>query len=101
MKRWAKKIGKKTSEFIEHMIVSRAFPQQALRSCLGLLRMGDRFGEERLEKACAIALSVGATRYQQVESILKKRLDTLTHSHEQNDPVISDHGNIRGSKYYK
>lgn len=101
MKRWAKKIGQKTSEFIEHMIVSRAFPQQALRSCLGLLRMGDRFGEERLEKACAIALSAGATRYQQVESILKKRLDTLTHSHEKNDPIISDHGNIRGSKYYK
>ena len=101
MKRWARKIGKKTSEFIDHMIASRAFPQQAFRSCLGLLRLGNRFGEQRLEKACVIALSVGATRYQQVESILQKRLDTLTHSHEQNDSVISDHENIRGSKYYK
>jgi len=101
MKRWAKKIGPQTDQFIDHMIASRAFPQQAFRSCLGLLRMGDRFGETRLEKACVIALSAGATRYQQVESILKKRLDTLTHSHEQNEPIISDHENIRGSKYYK
>lgn len=101
MKRWAKKIGQKTSEFIDHMIASRPFAQQAFRSCLGLLRMGDRFGEDRLEKACAIALSVGATRYQQVESILKKRLDTLPNSHEQNETIISDHENIRGSKYYK
>jgi transposase len=101
MKRWAKKIGPQTVQFIDHMIASRAFPQQAFRSCLGLLRMGVRFGEARLEKACAIALSAGATRYQQVESILKKRLDTLPHSHEQNGSIISDHENIRGSKYYK
>jgi transposase len=101
MKRWAKKIGQKTSEFIDHMIASRPFAQQAFRSCLGLLRMGDRFGEDRLERACAIALSVGATRYHQVESILKKRLDTLPTSHEQNELIISDHENIRGSKYYK
>ena len=80
---------------------ARAFPQQAFRSCLGLLRMGNRFGDDRLEKACVIALSVGATRYQHVESILKKRLDTLTHSHGQNEPIISDHENIRGSNYYK
>ena len=101
MKRWAKKIGPQTSQFIDHMIVSRAFPQQAFRSCLGLLRMGDRFGETRLEKACVIALSVGTTRYQQVESILKKRLDTIPNSHEQIEPVISEHENIRGPDYYK
>lgn len=101
MKRWASKIGNNTSEFIDHMIATRAFPQQAFRSCLGLLRMGQRFGEERLEKACAIALSAGATRYQQVESILKKRLDTLPNSHEQIQPIISEHENIRGSSYYQ
>ena len=100
MKRWAGKIGPQTSQFIDHMIASRAFPQQAFRSCLGLLRMSDRFGETRLEKACAIALTVGATRYQQVESILKKRLDTLPNSHEQDEFIMSEHENIRGSKYY-
>ncbi len=101
MERWAKKIGPQTAQFIDHMIASRAFPQQAFRSCLGLLRMGDRFGEARLENACAIALSVGATRYQQVESILKKRLDTVPNSHAQIEPIISGHENIRGPDYYK
>ena len=101
MKRWANKIGSKTSQFIDSMIVSRSFPQQAFRSCLGLLRLGHRFGETRLEKACDMALTVGATRYQQVESILKKRLDTLPDSHEQNESIIAEHKNIRGSHYYK
>ena len=101
MQRWAKKIGPQTAQFIEHMIASRAFPQQAFRSCLGLLRLGNRFGEARLEKACTIALDAGATRYQHVESILKKHLDTIASSHEQEQPALSEHHNIRGPNYYK
>jgi transposase len=101
MQRWARKIGEKTAQFIDHMIASRAFPQQAFRACLGLLRMGERFGEARLEKACTIALAVGATRYQQVESILKKRLDTLPPAHEQVPSLVLAHDNIRGPHYYQ
>jgi transposase len=104
MRRWAQKIGPQTDQFIDRLIASRAFPQQAFRSCLGLLRMGDRFGQDRLEKACAIALLAGATRYQHVESILKNRLDTLpeTDPHGQKTtPVMADHENIRGSHYYQ
>jgi hypothetical protein len=101
MRRWAKKIGAQTAAFIEHMILSRPFPQQAMRSCLGLLRMGKRFGDERLEKACAIALDAGATRYQQVESILKNKIDLLESNTESPTNVVSLHQNIRGSNYYK
>lgn len=101
MRRWAKKIGLQTAEFIEHMILSRPFPQQALRSCLGLLRLGTRYGDNRLEKACSIALSAGATRYQQVETILKNRLDTLDPITESSANIVPIHQNIRGSNYYK
>jgi transposase len=101
MKRWASKIGKNTAQFIDHLIMSRAFPQQAYRSCLGLLRLGSRYGEDRLEKACAIAYQAGATRYKQVESILKNKADVISHSSATNTPVISSHENIRGSEYYK
>ena len=101
MRRWAKKIGPHTEQFIDHMIAARAFPQQAFRSCLGLLRMGDRFGQARLEAACAIAFSAGATRYQQVESILKKGLDQLPPASQETEPSVSPHDNIRGSTYYQ
>ncbi|HHT0594978.1 TPA: IS21 family transposase [Legionella anisa] len=101
MQRWAKKIGAQTAAFIEHMILSRPFPQQAMRSCLGLLRLGKRFSDERLEKACLIALEAGATRYQQVESILKNKIDLLKSEPESQSNVVSLHQNIRGSNYYK
>ena len=101
MKRWASKTGPNTVKFMDYMIASRAFPQQAFRACLGLLRLGERFGNDRLEKACIIAYSAGATRYQQVESILKNRLDTLSLSHDEPAPTVTPHANIRGAKYYK
>lgn len=101
IKRWANKIGPKTAKFIEEMIAARAFPQQAFRSCLGLLRLGKRYGEKRLEKACARATIAGATRYQQVESILKNKMDFAPLSHAESAPILTSHGNIRGPIYYK
>lgn len=101
MKRWANKIGPHAMKFIEHLIASRAFPEQAYRACLGVLRLGSRYGENRLEKACAIAYESGATRYNQVEAILKNKLDAVPHSHTTMTPVIVSHENIRGSDYYK
>lgn len=99
LKRWAAKIGSHTADFIEHMISSRAFPQQAFRACLGLLRLGERYGEIRLEKACKKALAAGMSRYQQVESILKNKLEDVPLTHASN--VLPLHENIRGSDYYK
>jgi hypothetical protein len=40
---------------------------------LGVLRLGSRFGAQRLEKACTIAQDAGITRYQQIEPILKNK----------------------------
>lgn len=101
IKRWANKIGGHTHLFIEQMIAARSFPQQAFRSCLGLLRLASRYGEDRLEKACAIAYQAGSTRYQHVESILKNKMDLITPSSMQSTPPTPIHNNIRGSDYYQ
>lgn len=100
MKRWAKKIGQHTVAFIDNMIASRAFPQQAYRACLGVLRLGDRYGEARLEKACAKALLIGATRYKHIEAILKNRQEDVPVK-ETLPTEITKHDNIRGPNYYQ
>jgi transposase len=101
IKRWAVKIGPCTMKFISGLIESRAFPEQAYRACLGVLRLGTRYGEERLERACTLALESGATRYKQVELMLKNKLDVIPHSRTMTTPVVASHENIRGSTYYK
>jgi transposase len=98
LKRWAEKIGPKTACFINHMMASRAFPEQAYRACLGLLRLAGQYGETRLEQACDRGLQVGATRYQQIQNILKNGLENITIT-EKKESIVR-HNNIRGPKYY-
>lgn len=100
IKRWASKIGCHTADYVERMMASRAFPQQAFRACLGLLRLSNQYGEIRLEKACAKALAIGATRYHHVESILKNRLENIPV--DESEPAqLGLHDNIRGPGYYQ
>jgi transposase len=99
---WAAKIGNNTVQFINSMIASRPFPQQAYRACLGLLRLSNKYGEIRLEKACGKALLAGANRYQQVEDILKNNLEEVPiNDNNLLDIPLPKHENIRGANFYQ
>ena len=50
-------------------------PSRAIAPALGIIRLADRYGAERLEAACARALAVRAFSYRSVESILRHGLD--------------------------
>jgi hypothetical protein len=67
---------------------------------LGILRLGQRFGGERLEAACQRALAVQALSYRSVESILKNGLDKQSLPAAPPPPVDRRHENVRGSTYY-
>ncbi len=96
----ARKIGDKTVCFMDHLLASRAFPQQAYRACYGLLRLSHRFGADRLEKACAKGLLSGANRYQHIETMLKNQLEEVPLSDNTPTKIIL-HENIRGAEYYQ
>jgi transposase len=99
--RWAEKSGPATAELIAIILRSRAHPQQGFRSCLGIMRLGKSYTDERLEAACRRALHLNATSYKSVKSILDKDLDRLplpeTEAAPQ-EPIV--HPNIRGAGYY-
>lgn len=101
LKFWANKIGENTALFVEHLIKSRALPQQAYRACLGVLRLGGKYGELRLEKACHKALLVGAKRYQEVENILKNNLEEVPIESKIMNTSLLIHDNIRGANFYQ
>jgi len=73
--RWASKSGEHTATLIERILASRPHPQQGFRSCLGIMRLGKRYGQDRLEAACKRALAINALSYKSIESILNKGLD--------------------------
>ena len=97
---WAAKTGEATATLVEKIIASRTHPQQGYRTCLGILRLGDAHGHDRLENAAKRALVIGATSYNSLAHILKSGLDRqeLPCSEETTPPTV--HGNIRGAAYY-
>ncbi len=98
---WAATIGPQTAALVAAILADRPHPEQGYRSCLGLLRLGRRDGEARLEAACARALAVGARSYRHVDSILKHRLDRepLPAAPAATPGPVHEH--VRGRDYYR
>ena len=98
--RWASEVGASTASMVAAIMGSRAHPQQGFRPCLGLLRLGKRYGNDRLEAACTRALAIRATSYRSVKSILTHALDAQPLTAPPSAEVIT-HCNIRGAEYYR
>ncbi len=98
--RWAAQTGPATEKLILTVLGARKHPQQAYRACLGILRLGKAYGDERLEAACRRALILGSHSYKSIASILKHRLDEQPLTEAQELPLPEDHDNIRGPSYY-
>ena len=96
---WAGKVGTATRELCDAILADRPHPEQGFRSCLGILRLGKRYGEVRLEAACSRALRVRARSYRHIESILKNGLDRVVAADEQTSLPLT-HENVRGRGYY-
>jgi len=97
--RWAADVGPHTVQVIESLLAGRAHPQQAFRSCLGVLRLAKRTSRERLEAACQRALARDVVRYRSIKFILDAGLDADALA-TPNDVPTSTHANIRGADYF-
>ena len=97
---WATKIGPQTRVLIATVLDSREVAEQTFRSCLGILKLTERYDNSRLEAAAGRALIYGVTTYRGVRSILEKGLDRM--NPQKTTPfLLPDHGNIRGGEYYR
>jgi transposase len=98
---WAAKTGPATAKLAEAVMAARRHPEQGFRSCLGIVRLGDRYGAERLEAACERALAVRAYSYRSVESILRTGLDRQPLPADGPARAHPSHDNVRGPGYYQ
>jgi len=98
--RWAEEFGPHTGQLIQAVLASRRHPQQAYRTCLGILGLARGYSAERLEAACARALPAGICSYKGVKNVLEAGLDQLQ-LEETVGAVPQAHANIRGPSYYQ
>jgi transposase len=97
---WAATVGESTAQVVSTIMESRRHPEQGYRSCLGIMRFGKRYGNDRLEAACKRAIAIRGCSYKSIESILKNGLDKQPLAEEKSHCKPVDHENIRGREYY-
>lgn len=90
-------VGQHLKQAITHILNSRRFTEQSFNACLGLLRLEGKYGKERLEKACELAISAGTVSYTMISTILINNRDKQLENPLTNIPK---HENIRGSQTY-
>ena len=96
----AGEVGQHTKEYITRLLSLRQHPEQAYRSCQGVLSFTARAGKQRLNNACHRALQYGDYSYQTIRVILEKGLDREVDPQD-DDPSMPPHLNIRGKNYYR
>ncbi len=92
--REAAKIGPQTSTYMTALLQSRPYPQQAFRSCLGVLDLARKYPHARLELACQTLLPAHLLSYRDLKSELERRAEEASA-----DPLPA-HENVRGDTYY-
>ena len=97
---WAAKIGQDVKEMTVKLLESREHPEQAYRASLGIISLAKKYGNSRVNKACARALYYKLYKYKAVKNILEKGLDRIEEEPE-GSQLLPLHSNIRGADYYK
>lgn len=98
----AREIGCNCEKYIQAILNREFFSQQNLKSCLGILHLAKYYENERVERACEIALSGTQINYQTVKKILENNKDkSATEQVDNTNVTDKSHSNIRGENFYK
>lgn len=98
---WAEDIHEDVKLYILKVLDRKQHPEQAYKSCMGILGFAKKVGQERLVKACQRALGYGAYNYKTIQKILELELDQKEAPEEGDQLSMPQHDNIRGGEYYR
>ena len=87
-------IGPSTKKVIATLLARFEIQEQSYGSCMGILRLADRYSQIQLEFACRRACQMGVAGYQQIKTFIEAETTT-----QQSRPA-NCHANLRGGQYY-
>jgi len=86
--------------YIQQVLLKKHHPEQAYRSCAGILSFAKRKDAQTLIAACQRGHYLGRYNFTTIENIIVGGLDKLEWEPEESRSMPK-HGNIRGENYYK
>lgn len=98
---WAAKTGPSAAAVVSRIMAACRHPEEGFRACLGILRIGEEYGGQRLEAAASRALKFNACSFKYIRSILVAGLDHAADMQDEaQQPSLPLHENVRGGEYY-
>ena len=88
------------NKVVDAILTSGRIEQQSYRSCMGLLKLAEKYSSEKLEQFCAKALSYsGKPSYKSIKNLLAATKDAPD-TESESSQVEKPHGITRGARYY-
>lgn len=94
---WAKGIHPDVVDYLRNIIDSYPYPEQAYKSCLGILGYDKKAGRERLINAVRRAIHYNTYNYSVITRILSGGMDSIPLETESIAEKTIEHEHIRGS----
>lgn len=107
IKGWAKRVGPNCAAVVDRIFDRAKVKEQAYNPSLSVLNLSKKYGEQRLEAACAHALpKLNSPRYKHLKAILDSGLDDPTaqvpaRRRPDGGPGSGPKGHVRGADYYR
>lgn len=96
---WAGRIGESCTAVVTAILGRRTHPEQSFRSCLGVMSLAKKYGDDRLEAACQRAILINGISYRSIKATLENKLDQKPLAAQPELPLLT-HDNVRGTSYY-
>lgn len=98
--KWASKMGGSVEVFIKRLLESKEHPQQAFKSCMGVLNLSKGYTAEDMEAVCSRAIEFNCISFRFISNSLKNRIHKVEEE-ESIEVQLPLHENIRGKENYK
>jgi transposase len=98
---WAKGIHPEVRHYLQVILDSYPYPEQAYKSCLGILGYDKKAGRERLVNAVKRARHYNTYNYSVITRILKSGMDSILLDTEDRSDEPVEHENIRGAESFR
>lgn len=107
MIQWGNSIAPSVGRVIEEILKKQPQVEWGFRPALGVIRLGDQYGTDRLVKAAEKALAMNSPHYRTLKTMLKTGMESVPLERtgrkqppDQNQLSLLQNENVRGKGYY-
>lgn len=103
-RRWASDVGKSTENIVKYFLELGNAPEQGYKSCVSLVKLGERYGKKKLECACERIISLSsAPSIRTITTILKnsRQPSENTAAKPVAEESCNKYGITRGAAYFR